>query len=82
MANDSGSQMSGWLFRREKRKSWKRFWFVLKEQVLYAYKASEDVVALNTIPVLGYSIQTFPEVSILLSDLILISIKNLIIQIF
>ncbi|XP_025425999.1 FYVE, RhoGEF and PH domain-containing protein 6-like isoform X3 [Sipha flava] len=61
MANDSGSQMSGWLFRREKRKSWKRFWFVLKEQVLYAYKASEDVVALNTIPVLGYSIQTFPE---------------------
>lgn len=63
MANDSGSQMSGWLFRREKRKSWKRFWFVLKEQVLYAYKASEDVVALNTIPVLGYSIQTFPEVS-------------------
>ncbi|XP_060844397.1 FYVE, RhoGEF and PH domain-containing protein 6-like isoform X2 [Rhopalosiphum padi] len=61
MANDSGSQMSGWLYRREKRKSWKRFWFVLKEQVLYMYKASEDVVALNTIPVLGYSVQTFPE---------------------
>lgn len=62
MANDSGSQMSGWLYRREKRKSWKRFWFVLKRQVLYAYKASEDVVALSTIPVLGYSVQTFPEV--------------------
>ncbi|XP_050529267.1 FYVE, RhoGEF and PH domain-containing protein 6-like isoform X2 [Daktulosphaira vitifoliae] len=60
MANDSGSQMSGWLYRRG-RKSWKRFWFVLKEQVLYTYKASEDVVALNTVPVLGYSVQTFPE---------------------
>lgn len=66
MANDTGSQMSGWLYRREKRKSWKRYWFVLKEQVLYTYKASEDVVALNTIPVLGYSVQTFPEVSFLL----------------
>ncbi|VVC25833.1 Hypothetical protein CINCED_3A017350 [Cinara cedri] len=60
-ANDSGTQMSGWLYRREKRKSWKRYWFVLKEQVLYAYRASEDVVALNTIPVLGYNVQTFPE---------------------
>jgi len=65
MANDSGSQMSGWLNRREKRKSWKRFWFVLKQQVLYTYKACEDVVALNTVPVLGYSVQKFPEVSIL-----------------
>lgn len=57
--------MSGWLHRREKRKSWKRFWFVLKKQILYAYKASEDVVALNTVPVLGYRVETFPEVSTL-----------------
>lgn len=27
------------------------------------YKASEDIAALNTIPVLGYSVQTFSEVS-------------------
>ncbi|XP_050425561.1 FYVE, RhoGEF and PH domain-containing protein 6-like [Adelges cooleyi] len=60
MANDTGSQISGWLYQRG-RKSWKRYWFVLKEQVLYTYKASEDVVALNTVPVLGYSVQTFPE---------------------
>lgn len=57
-ANDSGSKMSGWLYRKTRR-AWKRYWFVLKEQVLYAYKASEDVRALETIPVLGYIVETF-----------------------
>jgi len=53
--------MSGWLQRRSRR-SWKRLWFVLKEQVLYVYKASEDVVALEGIPVLGYTVETMKEV--------------------
>ena len=48
--------MSGYLSRRG-RKSWKRNWFVLMDRVLYIYKAPEDVVALDTIPVLGYSVQ-------------------------
>nr|CAD7415200.1 unnamed protein product [Timema poppensis] len=56
-ANDTGSQLNGWLQKRTRR-SWKRYWFVLKEQVLYAYKASEDVVALESIPVLGYKVVT------------------------
>jgi FYVE/RhoGEF/PH domain-containing protein 5/6 len=60
-ANDTGSQMSGWLQRRSRR-SWKRLWFVLKEQVLYVYKASEDVVALESIPVLGYAVEPMKEV--------------------
>ncbi|GLG97345.1 FYVE, RhoGEF and PH domain-containing protein 6 [Gryllus bimaculatus] len=59
-ANDAGSQMCGWLQRRSKR-SWKRLWFVLKEQVLYVYKASEDVVALETIPVLGYRVEPMKQ---------------------
>lgn len=59
-ANDTGSQMSGWLQRRSRR-SWKRLWFVLKEQVLYVYKASEDVVALESIPVLGYAVEPMKE---------------------
>uniref|UniRef100_A0A1B6M2W7 FYVE, RhoGEF and PH domain-containing protein 6 n=2 Tax=Graphocephala atropunctata TaxID=36148 RepID=A0A1B6M2W7_9HEMI len=59
-ANDSDSQMSGWLLRRSKGR-WKRHWFVLKEQVLYAYKASEDVVASESIPVLGYEVEKVPE---------------------
>lgn len=59
-ANDTGSQMSGWLQRRSRR-SWKRLWFVLKEQVLYVYKASEDVVALESLPVLGYTVEPMKE---------------------
>lgn len=61
-ANDSDSQMSGWLCQKT-RKSWKKRWFVLKEQVLYKYKASKDTRALHTIPVLGYILETFKEVS-------------------
>jgi len=62
-ANDTGAQMSGWLQRRTRR-SWKRLWFVLKEQVLYVYRASEDVVALDSIPVLGYTVETMKEVQL------------------
>ena len=45
-----------YLFRKS-RKSWKMFWYVLKDHVLYVYKASEDVLALETIPVLGYEVE-------------------------
>ncbi|KAK6634723.1 hypothetical protein RUM43_012125 [Polyplax serrata] len=55
-ANDSESTISGWLYRKS-RKSWKMFWYVLKDHVLYVYKASEDVLALETIPVLGYEVE-------------------------
>lgn len=51
--------MSGYLCRRSKRSS-KRNWFVLKDRVLYIYKAPEDVAALDAIPVLGYRVQV-PE---------------------
>lgn len=61
MANDSGSSMSGWLCRKHK-KDWKRMWFVLKDQVLYMYKASHDVVAHDSLPVLGYTVERQVEV--------------------
>jgi FYVE, RhoGEF and PH domain containing 5/6 len=48
--------IKGWLQRLVNR-SWKKMWFVLKEQVLYAYKASEDVVAIETTPVLGFCVE-------------------------
>ncbi|CAH0384135.1 unnamed protein product [Bemisia tabaci] len=60
-ANDSGSQMSGWLLYRKEKRSWKRFWFVLKDQALYFYKASEDVVALGSIAVLGFKVEDSQE---------------------
>lgn len=55
-ANDSESQLSGYLSRRTK-KGWKRSWYVLKNSVLYIYKAPEDVLALETVPVIGYQVQ-------------------------
>ncbi|XP_075729448.1 uncharacterized protein LOC119163616 isoform X4 [Rhipicephalus microplus] len=54
-ANDLGSSISGYLHHWSK-KAWKRQWFVVKEHVLYVYKASEDVAALRTVPLLGYQV--------------------------
>ncbi|XP_073994851.1 FYVE, RhoGEF and PH domain-containing protein 6-like isoform X3 [Rhodnius prolixus] len=50
---------SGWLMRRGRR-GWKRLWFVLKDSVLYEYKASHDVVAHRSLPVLGYTVSRIP----------------------
>lgn len=60
-ANDEGSQMSGHLRRRTKNSKWKRWWFVLKDRVLYTYKASEDTVAVETLPVLGWNLEPLTE---------------------
>ena len=56
--------MSGYLKRRQPRSGrWKRWWFVLKDKVLYTYKASEDTVAVETMPVLGWTLETLADVS-------------------
>ncbi len=55
-ANNSGSRISSYLHFKE-RKAWKRRWFVLIDRVLYIYAASEDIVALKTIPVLGWNVE-------------------------
>ncbi|KAL9960559.1 hypothetical protein ACROYT_G034034 [Oculina patagonica] len=57
VANQEGSQMSGYLRYKKGRERWKKSWFVLKDNVLYSYKASSDVVALETLPVLSYKIK-------------------------
>ncbi len=54
-ANEQDTTMSGYLMLRRK-KDWKRQWYVLKEKVLYRYKASEDVAALESMPLLGYEV--------------------------
>ncbi|GIX86229.1 FYVE, RhoGEF and PH domain-containing protein 6 [Caerostris extrusa] len=59
-ANDQGSTISGYLQKRI-GKSWKKDWFVVKDKVLYEYKASEDVAALSSTPLLGYNIEAFSE---------------------
>ncbi|XP_026990884.2 FYVE, RhoGEF and PH domain-containing protein 6-like isoform X1 [Tachysurus fulvidraco] len=56
-ANTDGSSISGYLERmKANKKQWKRFWFVIKDKVLYTYAASEDVAALESLPLLGFSI--------------------------
>lgn len=59
-ANDQGSTMSGYL-KIYKGKRWKRLWFVLKDKVLYKYKASEDMAAISSTPLLGYEVKRFTE---------------------
>lgn len=50
--------MNGYLqWREREKKSWKRRWFVLIDRVLYIYAASEDIVALKSIPLLGWQVE-------------------------
>lgn len=69
-ANGEGAQMSGFLRKKQKNGTkWKRLWFVLKDRVLYAYKAPEDSVACDTYPILGFVLETLSEVSMHLTKL-------------
>ncbi|XP_055508753.1 FYVE, RhoGEF and PH domain-containing protein 6 [Leucoraja erinacea] len=56
-ANTGASSMSGYLYRSKGiKKPWKRLWFVIQEKVLYTYAASEDVAALESQPLLGFTV--------------------------
>ncbi|XP_056323929.1 FYVE, RhoGEF and PH domain-containing protein 5 [Danio aesculapii] len=53
-----GSTMSGSLQRRKKSKRrWKRLWFLLKDKVLYTFKAREDKVASESLPLQGFTVK-------------------------
>ncbi|GFR90665.1 FYVE, RhoGEF and PH domain-containing protein 6 [Elysia marginata] len=60
-ANDEGSDMSGYLHTFKSRK-WKKMWFVVKGNVLYTYKASADMAAVESMPLLGYEVSEFESV--------------------
>ncbi|XP_071960795.1 uncharacterized protein [Antedon mediterranea] len=60
-ANECNITMSGYLFQKGAKKQWKKYWYVIKDKVLYTYKASEDVAALESMPLLGYDIQVIKE---------------------
>uniref|UniRef100_UPI00358F04C2 FYVE, RhoGEF and PH domain-containing protein 6 isoform X2 n=1 Tax=Myxine glutinosa TaxID=7769 RepID=UPI00358F04C2 len=56
-ASTEASSMSGYLQRAKgSRKPWKRLWFVVKDKVLYTYAASEDVAAMESLPLLGFTL--------------------------
>lgn len=60
-ASDTASQMCGYL-RVMVRRSLRRGWFVLKDRVLYEYRAPQDVCALQSLPVLGYQVEAMDQV--------------------
>ena len=58
-------KVSGFLSWKEKMKGegrraqytrWKKSWCVLMDRVIYFYKASEDIAAVKTLPVLGWEL--------------------------
>ena len=62
-ANAEGALMSGYLHKRARTiPKWKKLWFVVKDRVLYIYKASEDTVAAHTVPILGFDLDFDIEV--------------------
>ena len=76
-ANSEGSQVSGYLRRKQKNSKWKRCWFVLKDRVLYTYRASEDSVAIDTLPVLGWTVSILDQVNIFSCEIFLSSTVNI-----
>ena len=72
--------MSGFLkWKRGKTAGWKKNWFVLKDRVLFTFKAVNDKVAVDTKPVLGWTLETLSDVSyfnMLLSLLIIPSLQK------
>ena len=56
--------MSGYLKKRQKGTRWKQCWFVLKDKVLYTYKAPQDNAAVETLPVLGFQVVPLVKVRI------------------
>ncbi|EQB77818.1 FYVE, RhoGEF and PH domain-containing protein 5 [Camelus ferus] len=56
-ASGEGSAISGYLSRCKKgKRHWKKLWFVIKGKVLYTYVASEDTVAMESMPLLGFTV--------------------------
>uniref|UniRef100_A0A8W4FPT8 FYVE, RhoGEF and PH domain containing 5 n=1 Tax=Sus scrofa TaxID=9823 RepID=A0A8W4FPT8_PIG len=56
-ASGEGCTISGYLSRCKKgKRHWKKLWFVIKGKVLYTYMASEDTAAMESIPLLGFTI--------------------------
>ena len=54
-ASTEKAQISGFL-QTKKGRAWKRNWYVLKDHVLFTFKATNDKMAIETMPVLGWTL--------------------------
>lgn len=64
-SGSEGAQMSGYLRKKQKNGAkWKRLWFVLRDGILYAFKAPEDLLPADTISIMGYKLEILSEKNI------------------
>ena len=59
---ETENQMSG-LLKLRINGQWKQSWWVLKGRVLYRYKAMNNLSAKESLPVLGWTLETLSDVS-------------------
>jgi len=64
-SGSEGAQMSGYLRKKQKNGAkWKRLWFVLRDGILYAFKAPEDLLPADTFSIMGYKLEILSEKNI------------------
>jgi len=56
----SDNQMSGYL-SKNKNGRWTKCWFILNKRVLYTFRASGDIKAVEELPVLGWTLEVYSE---------------------
>lgn len=68
-ADDKSCSISGYLsFKENDQKKWKKGWFVVKENVIYRFKQSNDTAALESLAILGYHVEIVPDKKVLNSS--------------
>nr|XP_033781843.1 FYVE, RhoGEF and PH domain-containing protein 5 isoform X2 [Geotrypetes seraphini] len=56
-SSGEGTSISGFLYRCKRgKRHWKKHWFIIRGKVLYTYKANEDKVASESLPLLGFEL--------------------------
>ncbi|KAL4226589.1 FYVE [Mactra antiquata] len=61
-ATDQDASMSGYLQKWHKGKKWKKKqWFLIRDKVLYTFKASQDTAAASSMVLLGYEVNRFND---------------------
>ncbi|XP_052779804.1 uncharacterized protein LOC128217033 isoform X2 [Mya arenaria] len=60
-ANDEGACMSGYLQKWHKGRKWKKQWYLIKDKVLFTFKATQDTAAADSMVLLGYEVTRFNE---------------------
>lgn len=59
--NDVSSDLRGYLHMKVKKSKTKRYWFIVKDKILYRFNASDDVAALHSCPLLGWELKLSTE---------------------